>query len=163
MEKKKLIRDDMYQQLSSLTFVDNTCFGELATIISIGDNLFTHVNLEIYLRNDKEKLSSIDICLSNSNIQIMDFKSKYENQGIGKLLLKKFDFIVSTYLKCNGFSYITGMLSYRDYVRWDKLLYLYCTYITNRKIIIDSKYEPRQFLKFKHKYKEKNVHFKLFL
>ncbi len=98
MSSNKIFDDYVYEQLSNLEFKSMISNVITTTRIELSDNLYTHVNMNLTMRSNKNcTLVQLTTCINPNNIIIHDFKSRIENCGFGKQVLIHFNSIIHTY------------------------------------------------------------------
>lgn len=150
-----ILDDDTYNKLQSITYEDELC--HLKT--SVSNNSINSVNFELRLYSKNTMIIRMSTQLFKEHIHIVDFVTEYPNLGYGKKMLSLFsDNIIKLF---PNIQFISGELSYVDYERWEKLIYLYTNYLPVNRIIINDQ-PPNTFLSDSKSHKFMN-RFKLFL
>lgn len=117
-------------KLINVEFYDKT-FSETITLLNLQEQ-YSHTNLDLYMYNNNlsaKRYSSIIAKMftkiANNKIEIIDFLSKYEEQGNGKVLLMNLLKCIIIINSDYPIKTIWGWISPQDFNHWDKLLHIY--------------------------------------
>lgn len=169
-----LLDNKTIELLTIPQFFETVNYGKVKVSISINQNLPSHAKLKIEMHTvDENKFLSelyFDIIKSgffqkNDYIYFWHFYSKYQNHGNGKKMLEFFDQAIDI-IKHNSYTkikFIAGELTYLDYEHWDKLVYMYSSFISNSSVLFDNKYTAIEFLNHLADYEKQIVRFRIYL